>query len=132
MSAPSHVPRYVQSEQSQRGSIVSTKSMKNGLKTLAQKYKEHDRQVQLAWEAYYGVGQFAAVKPAATRSNSSASEDSVNHESSPSTFKKAVKAVKQRAREHHASVNAAYASYYGDTRVYQQRALANQQYDKSY
>jgi hypothetical protein len=127
MSA-SHVPRYVQAEDSHRSSIVSTKSMKNGLKSLAQKYKEHDRQVQAAWEAYYGVGQAAPTKPFVSRNNSATSEESVRHESSPSNFQKAVKAVKQRAQEHHRSVNAAYASYYGDTRVYQQRAQATKQY----
>lgn len=134
MSSSSYVPRYVPTEEQRRSSVLSTKSMKNGLKTLAQKYKEHDRNVQNAWEAYYGVGAYTP-QPAATRNNSSASEQSARSESSstaPSTFKKAVKAVKQHAKEHHASVNAAYASYYGDARVYQHRADEMKAFDKAY
>jgi nitrogen fixation/metabolism regulation signal transduction histidine kinase len=124
------MPRSVASEEHRRSSVLSAKSMKNGFKTLAQKYKEHDRSVQHAWEAYYGAGIY--TKPAATRNNSSASEDSVRSESSPSTFQKAVKAVKQHAKEHHASVNAAYASYYGDSRILQQRSEEIKAFNKAY
>jgi hypothetical protein len=134
MSSSSYIPQNVSSEEHRRSSVMSTKSMKNGLKTLAQKYKEHDRNVQNAWEAYYGAGIYA-TKPATTRNNSSASEESVRSESSPaapSSFKKAVKAVKQHAKEHHASVNAAYATYYGDARVVQQRSGEIKAFNRAY
>jgi hypothetical protein len=116
MSAP-----YNNVEQ-RNSSIISTKSMKNGLKTLVEKYKEHDRQVNAAWQAYYGIGyptqSAMAARPSQSRASSSASEESVRSESSPSTFSKAVKAVKTKAKIHHQSVNNAYASYYGDFRVH--------------
>jgi hypothetical protein len=110
--------------------------MKNGLKSLAEKYKEHDRQVNAAWRAYYGVGYTTepamASRPSQTRNSSSASEESVRAESSPSTFSKAVKAVKQRAKEHHESVNNAYVAHYGDLRAHQQRGEAMKQFNKAY
>ncbi|KAF2436880.1 hypothetical protein EJ08DRAFT_5523 [Tothia fuscella] len=124
MSFSSHVPRYVSPvDDNSRNSSVGH-SVKSSLKTVAHKYKEHRSASQTAFEAYYGVSQAAPApyKPATTRNNSSASEDSVNHGSSPSSFKKAIKAVKKHAKEHHASVNLAYANYYGDSRV-----LANQE-----
>jgi hypothetical protein len=110
-------------ESPRQNSILSTRSMKNGLKTIAQKYKEHDRQVNAAWQAYYGVGyptqSAMAARPSQSRNSSSASEESVRAESSPSTFSKAVKAVKQRAKEHHDSVGSAYTALHGDLRVRQ-------------
>jgi hypothetical protein len=113
-------------------SIISTKSIKNGLKTLAEKYKEHDRQVNAAWQAYYGVGYTQpaqAARPSQSRSSSSASEESVRAESSPSSFSKAVKSIKSRAKEHHQAVNEAYTSLYGDVSVHQKRAAAIKQYN---
>jgi hypothetical protein len=117
-------------------SVISTKSIKNGFKTLAEKYKEHDRSVNAAWQAYYGIGyptqSSMAARPSQSRNSSSASEESVRAESSPSSFSKAVKAVKTKAKQHHVAVNDAYSSLYGDFRVQQQRADAIKQYNKGY
>lgn len=127
-----YLPRYVyspkpSSEEKRSSSIISTRSMKNGLKTVAQKYKEHNRQTQQAWEAYYGVGQFAPSNTTTTRNNSSASESSVAKE--PSAVQKAGKSLKQRWQEHHESVNAAYSTLYGS---HQAQGQAMKQYSKAY
>lgn len=106
-------------------SVMSTSSIKNGLKTVAQKYKEHDRSVQNAWEAHYGVGQFSPYNSAEAKRNNSAVSGSSSEASgakSPSAFKKAAKAVRQHIREHHESVNAAHSTLYGSPSGYRQRA----------
>lgn len=124
----SQYAQYVPIEENRRESTSSTKSVKNAMKWVAQKYKEHDASVQAAWEVYYGAPATGFSSQAASRKSSADS----NASTSSKPFKKAWTAVKERASEHHQNVNAAFSTYYGDARVHQQRAEAIKQFDKSY
>ncbi|KAH8893949.1 hypothetical protein GQ53DRAFT_101456 [Thozetella sp. PMI_491] len=74
--------------------------------------KEHHESVNAAYTTYYGI-----PKPAASASDrpkspaSSASSGSSAKERS--SLDKVWGRVKNHAKEHHASVNAAYSAYYG-------------------
>jgi hypothetical protein len=124
-------PNYVQGdsrrnsrEEAQRSSSVSsTTSIKNGLKYVGRKLKEHERQQQLAWEAFYGVPK-STVNEYSRPSQSSrkASTESASSTESTSSVKKAWKSVKGAAKAHHEASNEAFAAYYGDHRVLAKRA----------
>lgn len=88
--------------------------------------------MQRAWEAYYGV--YPAPTPAYPTRRASeettSSAESASH--GPSTMKKAWNAIKDKATEHHESVNNAYAAYYGDASIHRQRNEAMKQYDAAH
>jgi hypothetical protein len=133
------VPRYSSEEtdrkEAQRNSSVSsTTSIKNGLKYVGRKLKEHERQSQMAWEAYYGFPtQVRQARPSqASRSESTSSTDSNASVSSPGAVKKAWTSVKEAAKAHHEAANSAYASYYGDNRVLGARAAEIKKHSVAY
>ena len=80
---------------------------------LAERAKAHHESVQGAYEAYYGAGTGISTRPQRISADTmrSASTSAPSTASRPSTWSR----IKQHAREHHESVNSAYALYYGST-----------------
>jgi hypothetical protein len=99
----------------------SSHSVKSAFKAISKHAKEHHASVQGAYEAYYGIG--VKTVPTSTSSSLDTTSDRPSMESSTSNgteFSKlstasasAWAAAKKMAKEHHRSVNAAYALHYG-------------------
>ncbi|KAF2402963.1 hypothetical protein EJ06DRAFT_315811 [Trichodelitschia bisporula] len=90
--------------------------------TLSQRFAAHHASTQAAYEAYYGAGlRSGTMTPRSTSSSSTSSASSTKAvdataalpQTKDSSARKAWTALKQRAAEHHRSVNAAYGVYYG-------------------
>jgi hypothetical protein len=95
--------------------------MSKAWKAVKKHAKEHHESVNGAYATYYGAGTSAA--PLVTlpvkyvpKESFETERTAVNKES-VSNAKKAWQAVKKHAKEHHASVNAAYGTYYGGSPV---------------
>jgi hypothetical protein len=106
---------------SSQSSTDSTSSMSKAWKAVKKHAKEHHESVNGAYATYYGAGTSAA--PLVTlpvkyvpKESFETERTAVNKES-VSNAKKAWQAVKKHAKEHHASVNAAYGTYYGGSPI---------------
>ncbi|KAF2792787.1 hypothetical protein K505DRAFT_325933 [Melanomma pulvis-pyrius CBS 109.77] len=104
-------------------STKSTSSLSKAWKAVKKHAKEHHESVNGAYASYYGAGTLvptsvhgSAVLQSAPR-KSDESERTEESGKSVGSVKKSWQAVKQHAKEHHRSVNAAYALYYGPSAV---------------
>jgi hypothetical protein len=120
---------YASEHRGSTATTSSTSSVKSAIKSAARRYKEHNQGVQAAWEAYYGVYPAPAAAHPSRRSSEESTSSMESASKGPSTMKKAWSSIKERAVEHHASVNNAYAAYYGDSAVHRQRIEAVKQHD---
>jgi len=127
---PSTRPSMESSRSSSRSS--STSSINKAWSTIKKAAREHHESVNAAYTTYYGAGFTGtpSVAPAPRSASlspsldSSISVDSIELEKEAlrmeeerkereSAASKAWKKVKEAAKEHHRSVNQAYAVYYG-------------------
>lgn len=122
MSAPiNSTPVYARSgstsSASSAGSNDNARRSSSFFKAVGHRIAEHHRDVTNAYEAYYG--SFARPVNSASAHAPRRSQDSQEPlaveaaQPKQSSTSKAWEKVKQHAKEHHASVNAAYRSYYG-------------------
>lgn len=94
----------------------------NAFARFAQKVKEHHDSVNAAYTTYYGVGEPAtpftsgtpstSARPSARPSMESQRSTSSTEARRPSSANKAWQKVKKAAKDHHQSVNEAYATLY--------------------
>jgi hypothetical protein len=111
---------------SRSASIAAPSSPKKGtnLSKAWQAIKAHHDEMNAAYAAYYSPGSSRAGSLANSRANSTQSsprhsveeprhEDAAAAPKNPTNFTKSWKALKNRAVEHHRSVNAAYRAAYG-------------------
>ncbi|KAF2104379.1 hypothetical protein NA57DRAFT_51208 [Rhizodiscina lignyota] len=103
-------------------------SVASGLKAVGHRLAQHHREVNAAYEAFYGVGSrpqdAPSYRPRKSEESQRALIDEDHHyevEARPAaekkqdskSTKKVWQRVKQHAKEHHEGVNAAYRAYYG-------------------
>jgi len=81
------------------------------LKTIAAHAKEHHDSVNAAFVATYSPGIHNTTNIPSTRPSMD-SQRTTSTSSSTSTLSKTWSSIKKHAKEHHESVNAAYATYY--------------------
>ena len=104
-----------------QSSTKSASSVSKAWKAVKKHAKEHHESVNGAYATYYGAG--TSTVPSVTApakyvaKESFETERTATNEESVSNVKKAWQAVKKHAKEHHASVNAAYGTYYGGSPV---------------
>jgi hypothetical protein len=81
---------------------------------LAARAKAHHESINAAYEVYYsgGVSPSATPRPSMDSSARQQSTSSTPSSERSSSVSKAWQSVKKAAKEHHESVNAAYATYY--------------------
>jgi hypothetical protein len=106
-SAATSPRQSMESATSDATKVERSGSVSKAWKSVKKAAKDHHDGLNAAYATYYGQGASSAP----TRANSAASVESVQHETQkkPSVWSKAA----QRAKEHHASVNNAYATVYG-------------------
>lgn len=89
-------------------------SVSKAFKSVGQRLSQHHRDVTAAYEAYYG--SMAAPKTHfqyAPRKSQESEITYVDNEAGAEKKNGTWQKVRQHAKEHHRSVNAAYALYYG-------------------
>lgn len=100
-------------------SAKSTSSLSKAWKAVKKHAKEHHESVNGAYASYYGAGTsvpmsvHGSVVLKSVPRKSEESERTEESGKSVGSVKKTWQAVKQHAKEHHQSVNAAYGTYYG-------------------
>jgi hypothetical protein len=95
--------------------------MSKAWKAVKKHAKEHHESVNGAYATYYGAGIYTVPSVAAPVKSlpkeSFETERTATNEESVGNVKKVWQAVKKHAKEHHASVNAAYGTYYGGSPI---------------
>lgn len=103
--------------QASQASQTSTSPLSKAWKSVKKHAKEHHESVNGAYATYYGAG--ASAVPVVAAPIKSVSKESFETErtavsgESVGSVRRAWQGVKRHAKEHHASVNAAYGTYYG-------------------
>jgi hypothetical protein len=103
-----------------QSSVKSTSSMNKAWKAVKRHAKEHHESVNGAYAAYYGAGSSTVPSVAPVKSlpkESFETDRTAVSEDTVSSVKKVWQGVKKHAKEHHDSVNAAHATYYGGSAI---------------